>query len=107
VKALRNVGGGLLLVALLVLVWSGLHSPTGRSVTDPLRQAFVNAWHAIRAALPSVHVGTHAGAAIVIALAVFAALVIFVPRTRAGTGMVAAAAAATALGFLLYTTGRV
>jgi hypothetical protein len=106
-RTLRNIAGAIAVILLLLFVWTGLQSPTGRSITTPLRQAWSNAWSAIRSALPSLHLSSSAGTAIAIALAVFAGLVIFVPRTRGGTGMVAAAAAATALGFVLYTTGRV
>jgi hypothetical protein len=111
VKQLRNIGGAILAVILAIMVLGGVQSTTGKSILGPLGQAGTNTWHAIRRLLPSSslthNTAGHAGAAALIALAVFAGLVIFVPTLRAGRGLVALAVGAAVLGVLLYQPGLI
>jgi hypothetical protein len=105
VKLLRNIGGAFLAVILAIMVIGGFQSATGKSIVNPLETAGKNTWHAIRGLLPTSlthNTAGHAGAAALIALALFAALVIFVPALRAGRGLVALAVAAAVVGVLLY-----
>jgi hypothetical protein len=111
VKALRNIGGGILAVILAIMVLGGVQSGTGKSILGPLGQAGTNTWHAIRRLLPSSTIthntAGHAGAAALVALAIFAVAVIFVPAARAGRGLVAISVAAAILGVLLYQPGLI
>jgi hypothetical protein len=106
-KGLNKAGGAILLVVLIALGWAGLQSPSGRRVRAGLGEAWSGVWGPLRGSLPSFHLSTHALTALVIGLAGFVALLLFVPPARGGTGLLLAAVGAVVAGFLLYTTGTV
>jgi len=103
VKLLNRVGGAALALIALIMIVTGIQSSTGQSILGPIGTSLSRSWDWIRTNLPTIPAAAgNAGVALVIALALFSAGVIFIPAVRGGRNMVILAVIATAIGFVAY-----
>ena len=105
-NALNKIGGFLLAAILLIAVISGLQTGTGReagsSVLDAGRS--ILSWAGDQISRVGVNVDTagNLGRALVIGLIIFTALVLLVPKARAGRGFAMSAFASLLIALLLF-----
>lgn len=105
-NALNKIGGFLLAAILLIAVISGLQTGTGReagsSVLDAGRSVVSWAGDQISQVGGNVDTAGNLGRALVIGLVIFTALVLLVPKARAGRGFAVSAFASLLIALLLF-----
>ena len=105
-NALNKIGGFLLAAILLIAVISGLQTGTGReagsSILDAGRSILSWAGDQISRVGGNVETAGNLGRALVIGLILFTALVLLVPKARAGRGFAMSAFAALVVAMLLF-----
>ena len=105
-NALNKIGGFLLAAILLIAVISGLQTGTGReagsSVLDAGRSVVSWAGDQISRVGGNVDTAGNLGRALVIGLVIFTALVLLVPKARAGRGFAVSAFASLLIALLLF-----
>src|SRR5215218_9517051 len=99
-NALNKIGGFLLAAILAIAVISGLQTGTGREAATAILDAAraVLSWTGDQIA----RVGGNVDTALVIGLILFTALVLLVPKARAGRGFAVSAFASLLVALLLF-----
>jgi len=105
-NALNKIGGFLLAAILAIAVISGLQTGTGREAGSAILDAFraVLSWAGDQIARVGGNLDTagNLGRALVIGLVLFTALVLIVPKARAGRGFAVSAFASLLVALLLF-----
>jgi hypothetical protein len=105
VKAAQLLGGLVVVAIIILAVWSGLTTGQGSNTAHSFGDSLLSLWDWTRERFGTLGTGRLAGnaaASAVLGLALFAALVIFVPAARNGRGLVVNGLAALALGVLVF-----
>lgn len=105
-NALNKLGGALLAAILIIAVISGLQTGTGREAGTAVLDAgrSVVSWGGDQLSRVGGNVNTagNLGRALVIGLIIFTALVLLVPKARAGRGFVLSALGALIISLFLF-----